>query len=242
MSLMSCTGLAAEDGPRPPCGSPPNPSHAALNEQPNVRVWSSKQGVVIAPKCGGIPDGEFRTVIALSGTFQFEGDTDKLLERLGSVSAMQGVRYWSVTDGNWRVLITQSAAAADPKAAQRRADFSAEEMKRGQNLYYVQHDSRSTGEVVYRMRTLEATQDRLVVDIENVSAVRSYILTVFKPGELRTVHYLNRTSSGGWRYYALTLIRSSQSDSHMPSLVNRAAALYRFVAGQRTDQEPPLAR
>ena len=180
--------------------------------------------------------------IAVSGTFRLDGDADKLLERMGAASAMQGIRYWSVTDRKWRELVTQSAAVDSPRTARQRGDFSAAEMKQGKDLYFMQRDSRSTGEVVYRMRVLETARDRLVAETENVSPVRSYILTLFKPGELRTIHYLTRQSPGVWNYYALTLIGSSQSDSNAPSLINRAVALYRHVAGQQTDQEPPLAR
>lgn len=243
MLLIFPAAFAAEGTPRPPCGTTPNPPYAEVGAQPNVRAWKgSKQGVRIASSCVGIPDGEFKRVVAVSGAFQFDGDADKLIARIGAVSAMKGVRYWSVTDKKWRELITHSAAVDSPSAAQRRADFSAAEMKQGKDLFYVQRDSRSTGEVVYRMRVLEAARDRWVIETENLSPVRSYIVTLFKPGELRTIHYLTRQSSGVWNYYALTLMGASQSDGHTPSLINRAVALYRYVAGQQTDQEPPLAR
>jgi hypothetical protein len=244
LALLICAaGFAAEDAPRPPCGTTPNPPYAELGAQPNVKVWNgSKQGIRIASSCPGIPAGEFKMVVAVSGTFRFDGDADTLLERIGAASAMQGIRYWSVTDEKWRDLITESAAIDGPSTAQRRADFSAAELKQGQDLFFAQRDSRSTGEILYRMRMLEATKERLVVETENVSPVRSYIFTLFKRGELRTIYYLTRQTSGVWNYYALTLIGASQSDSHIPSLINRAVALYRYVAGQQTDQEPPLAR
>src|SRR5687767_4385438 len=99
MLLICHAGLAAQDAPRAPCGTLPNPPYAALGAEPNVRAWSgSKQAVRIASGCAGIPEGEFKAVLALSGTFRFDGDTDKLLERAGAASAMQGMRYWSVTD------------------------------------------------------------------------------------------------------------------------------------------------
>lgn len=242
--LLVCpAGFAAADAPRPPCGTTPNPPYAELGAQPNVRAWNgAKQGIRIAPGCGGFPGGEFKMVVAVSGTFRFDGDADKLLERMGAASAMAGIRYWSVTDRKWRELITQSAAVDGPTPARPRRDFSAAEIKRGKDLYFVQRDSRSSGEVVYRMRVLEAAGDRWVIETENVSAVRSYIFTVFEPGELRTLHYLTRQSTGVWHDYALTLIGAPQSDSHTPSLINRAVALYRYAAGQQTDQEPPLAR
>jgi hypothetical protein len=239
--LMSPVALGAEDMPRPPCGTAPNPPYAALGAQPNVRVWNSGgRPIRVTARCNESAT-DFKIVVALSGSFGSQSSADKLLERIGAASAMRGIRYWSVTDKRWRVLITQSAAVEDPTSTQRRPDFSVTDMKQGKDLFFAQRDSRSTGEVLYRMRVLEAAQDRLVVETENLSPVRTYVFTLFKPGELRTVHFLTRGSAGMWNYYLLTAIGAKQSTSHEASLINRAAALYRYVAGQPTDQEPPLA-
>ncbi|MEN3354650.1 MAG: hypothetical protein V7640_2808, partial [Betaproteobacteria bacterium] len=239
--LMSPAALAAEDMPRPPCGTAPNPPYAAFGAQPNVRVWNGGSRTIrVTARCNESA-ADFKIVVPLSGTLRFDGSADKLLERIGAVSAMQGIRYWSVTDKRWRVLITKSAAVDGPTAAQQRADFDVTELKQGKDLFFAQRDSRSTGQVVYRMRVLEAAQDRVVVETENVSPVRTYVFTLFKPGELRTVHFLTRPSAGIWNYYLLTAIGAKQSASHEASLINRAAALYRYVAGQPTDEEPPVA-
>lgn len=239
--MISPGALAAEDVPRPPCGTTPNPPYAALGAQPNAGVWNGgNRAIRMTARCNESA-ADFKLGVALSGTFRSESSADTLLEHIGAVSAMQGIRYWSVTDKRWRVLITQSAAVEGSPSAQRRADFSATEMKQRKDLFFAQRDSRSTGEVVYRMRVLEAAQDRAVVETENVSPVRTYVFNLFKPGELRTVHSLMRRSAGIWNYYLLTAIGAKQSASHEASLINRAAALYRYVAGQPTDQEPPLA-
>ena len=243
LALVFGAAFAAEDAPRPPCGTTPNPPYAELGAEPNVKAWNgSKSSVRIAARCPGIPASDPKMALAVSGTFRFAGDADKLLEHVGAVSVMKGVRYWSVTDKAWRDLITESAAVDSPAAEKRRVDFSASEMKRGEDLYFAQRDSRSTGQVVYRMRVLEDSKDRLVIESENISTVRSYFLPVFRAGELRTIHYLNRHGPNVWNYYALTLIGTPQSESHTPSLINRAVALYRFIAGQKTDQDPPSAR
>jgi hypothetical protein len=239
--LMIPAALAAEDVPRAPCGTAPNPPYAAVGTQPNVGVWNGgNRSIQVTAHCNESP-ADFKLIVALAGTFRSESSAEKLLERIGGVSAMQGVRYWSVTDKRWRVLITQSTAVEGAIAAQRRADFNATEMKQRKDLFFAQRDSRSTGEVVYRMRVLEAAQDRAVVETENVSPVRTYIFTLFKPGELRTVHFLTRRSAATWNYYLLTAIGAKQSASHEASFINRAAAFYRHVAGQPTDQEPALA-
>jgi hypothetical protein len=241
MTMMCPLAFAAEDPPRTPCGTAPNPPYAQPGAQPNVKVWNGgSRGVRVSARCNDSTE-DFKVVIGLAGTLRFEGTADQLLARIGAASEMQGIRYWSVTDKQWRVLVTHSAAVQSATSAERRSDFSAAEMKQGRDLFFAQRDSRSTGEVVNRMRMLEATPDRLVIESENVSPIKTFVFTWFRPSELRTVHFLTRHSAGVWNYYALTAVDTKQSDSHMPSLINRAAALYRYVAGQPTDQEPPLA-
>ena len=106
--------------------------------------------------------------------------------------------------------------------------------------------SRSSGEVVYRMRVLESGADRIVVATENVSTVRLMVVTLFQPGALQAVHILQRLSPTSWGYYGLSRTTqdgsSSLTEGHEASYVNRAAALYRFVAGVPTDRDPPMAR
>jgi hypothetical protein len=98
---------------------------------------------------------------------------------------------------------------------------------------------------VYRLTVLERTPDRLVVSSENVTAIRRFYLTVFRPGALQTLFTIQAAGPGAFAVRILT--RSGEGSSmfaagHDKSFVNRAAALYRYLAGIRTDQEPPAAR
>jgi hypothetical protein len=241
-SMSLCVCRAADDAPQPPCGVMPSPPYAEPGAQPNVKIWNArKEPLRIAARCEGIPAGDFKTAVALSGSFRYDDTADKILERFAAVSQMKGIRYWSVTDQAWRVLVTESTAVEPPPQAARRTDFNTAELKTQKDVFFAQRDSRSTGEVLYRMRVTELNSDRVVVESENASAIKTFIFTLFKPGELHTIHFLTRRTGGIWTYYALTVVGSAQSDSHMASLVNRAASLYRYVAGQPTDQEPPLA-
>src|ERR1051325_9594239 len=112
---------AFADVPQPPCaGGAPVPQYA---DPPAVRTWSG----VDLPACLHW-NGKARLVVALAGRFHHEGDVDALLQRFGAVSSMRGLRYWSVTDKAWRVLITHAASV-------RGRDFTPEELKRGEDLY-----------------------------------------------------------------------------------------------------------
>jgi hypothetical protein len=118
-------------------------------------------------------------------------------------------------------------------------------MTTGKELYYAQKDNRSAGEVTYRMRLTTRGRDEITAQIQNVSPVRYSVLgilvTAYEPGDVRTAHFLRRRSADVWDYYLVTATRQSPRGTNERSLVNRAAAVYRYVAGQRTDEEPPLA-
>ncbi len=241
--LAWSSGLLAQGVPQPPCGHPPQPSYAKNGEQPNFQVWG-KTGLAswTPPPCTGWTDAAGNLLVALAGTFSHAGSTDELLNRFGAVSAMRGIRYWSVTDKEWRVLVTEAAALRGPDSKDRRPDFAAPEMRVGLDLFFAQHDSRSTGEVVYRMRVREAGADRLVLELENVSPVHAFIATIFGPGGMKFLYFLDRGAGGSWGFYAFLSANSSFAEGNSASFVNRAAAFYRHFTGVPTDGAPPLAR
>src|SRR3954467_12544294 len=117
-------------------------------------------------------------------------------------------------------------------------------MKSWPGLYFAQHDNRSTGDVVYRLRVREVTPDRLVVRVENVSAVCYLLIPLAGPGDLQSLYFLERRSPDEWGYYSLARTgagASSLTEGHGASYVNRAVALFRHLACFPTDQEPPAA-
>src|SRR4029077_3607011 len=142
-------------------------------------------------------------LVAVAGSFPFEGSADALLARFGAVSALKGLKYWSVTESGWRILITGATALEGPEVSRPRSDFNLAEMRSGANLYFAQSENRAGGDVVYRMRVQDFGPNRLVVRIENVSPVSRYLVTLFNPGDLTSVHFLERRGPGVWGYYSL---------------------------------------
>ena len=154
------------------------------------------------------------------------------------------MRYWSTTHQQWQTLIVSAHALRGLKSTQLREDFRPEEMKTGQVLYFEQVDNLS-GRAVYRMHIAEASPDRFVFDVENVTVMRYLFLTLFRPGEMQSAYFLDRESEDVWRYYSI--VRTGRNASrlavgHESSSINRAVAFYRALAGIPTDQEPPAAR
>ena len=154
------------------------------------------------------------------------------------------MRYWSTTHKQWQTLIVNAHALAGSQPGHRRQDFTLAEMKEGQVLYFEQVDNLS-GTAIYRMHIQEASDDRLVFDVENVSTVRYFLVTLFHPGEMQSIYFLDRESDNVWRYYSIARTGRNASrlaTGHASSSINRAVAFYRSLAGIPTDQEPPAAR
>jgi hypothetical protein len=70
-------------------------------------------------------------------------------------------------------------------------------------------------------------------------------VTLFHPGGLQSIYFLDRESENAWRYYSI--VRTGKNANGLiagneASAINRAVAFYRYVVGIPTDQEPPAAR
>jgi hypothetical protein len=127
---------------------------------------------------------------------------------------------------------------------QRREDFTLAEMKEGKVLYFEQVDNLS-GKAMYRMHIAEASADRLVFDVENVSTMRYLFVPIFQPGEMQSIYFLDRQSDNVWRYYSI--VRTGKNANRLiagneSSSINRAVAYYRYLVGIPAEQEPPAAR
>ncbi len=211
-----------------------------------MRVWAGDGPGAgwTPPACTGWRPLPFRTLVAVAGRFRHRGGAEDLLARLGAVSALTTVRYWSVSDKRWRTLVTEASALDGPDAAERRPDFGVAEMRAGTDLYFAQDDNRSTGDVVYRLRVREIAPDRLVAETENVGALRYLVVPLAGPGDLQALHFLERLGPEEWGYYGLARTGAGASPltgGRAASHVNRAAALFRHLAGLPTDRGPPAA-
>ena len=236
MLLSAGLASAADKNPQPPCGTPRVPGYAAVDAAPAVLVISgSDLGAWKPPSCVGWSAQGDGVLVALSGRFAYKGSTDDLLKRFGAISTLKGLKYWSVTDGGWRTLITSAEALEAPESGHSRPDFTLAEMKSGKDLYFAQQDNRTSEEVVYRMQVRDLSTNGFVVAVENVTPVRSYMLTLFDPGELLSVQFVERESPGVYGYYGLAFAGESLASSialPQASYVNRALALYGQLTGK----------
>jgi hypothetical protein len=195
-----------------------------------------------APECLKWGASRTRLVAALAGQFPFAGPLNDLDARLGRISALKTVRYWSVTHKAWQGLVSDAGVLEGPQG-NARPDIGPAELAPGRSVFYFEVDH--AGRTVYRLTVREHTADRIVVATENVTPIRIGILNAFDPGALQTVIFVEKRGPALWGYYQA--IRATAGASVLAlgsdaSYVNRLAALYRHVAGIPTDQEPPMAR
>jgi hypothetical protein len=244
--LLFAPGAQAA-GPQPPCTASAASEYPPPDSAPSVVIWHQKdleQGHWHPPSCTGWPaDSPSKLLISLTGSFRFNGSMNELLARVGTISALQRIQYWSTTDKKWGPLSNDASALTDPDPKSRRRDFSAAELGKGADLYYWEDDVR-TGPAVYRLRVLENTPERFVISSDNVTPIRRFFFTLFRPGALQSVLIVQRVSPGVFGVFVLSrsgMGASMLTGGHDDSYVNRAAALYRWLAGIKTDQEPPAA-
>jgi hypothetical protein len=236
----------AQSGPQPPCGKETVPPYPGLDNSPSVKFWSESDfgHDWKPPACTSWAEAGFSTLVTTVARFRYISGAEGLLRRIGATSKLAGMRYWSTTHKQWRTLIVNAHALTGSQSSHLRQDFMPDEMKEGKVLYFEQADNLS-GPAIYRMHIAEASADRLVFDVENVGSIGNFFVTLFHPGEMQTVYFLDRESENVWRYYSI--LRTGRNASrlatgHESSSINRAVAFYRSLAGIPTDQEPPAAR
>jgi hypothetical protein len=235
-----------QTGPTPPCGTNPLPSYPLSVDSSTVKAWH-KSDVGAAwkpPACTGWAPSDFETLVTIAARFHSASDAQDLLRHIGAISELAGVRYWSTTRQHWKTLILEAHALSGAQSAQRRVDFQPSEMSQGRIFYFEQTDNLS-GKAVYSMRILEASPDRVVVEIENASSIHYLLVTLFHPRELQSIYFFDRESPDTWRFYSI--VRTAPPTTRLltgneSSAINRAVAFYRHMVGIPTEQEPPAAR
>jgi len=230
-----------------PCTITATQAYPAPDAAPLVAIWHGKdleQGNWHPPSCTGWPaELHSRLIVTLTGSFRFDGPMTALLARVGTISALPGIQYWSTADKKWTHLSNDASALTGPDSKSRRRDFSASELVKGADLYYWEDDTR-TGPAIYRLRVSESASERFVVSSDNVTTIRKFWFTLFKPGALQSVLIIEHVAPD---IFGVSILNRSGKDSsmltagHESSYVNRATALYRQLAGIKTDQEPPAA-
>ncbi|MFC4670252.1 DUF6675 family protein [Seohaeicola nanhaiensis] len=240
--LMSAlAAVPALAGPVPPCaGGAVVPGFAGQGQAPRVGVWENET-LRLGGGCQAELNGRARLVVALAGRFRHSGGVEDLAARVGAVSKLAGLQYWSGSEGRWRELLSDAYAVTEGKRANRRADFSAAEVLSGRVLLLAQNDTRSSGANVYAMRAVSSSPDALTVTLVNRDSIRLLLVQLFGPGDLVTAQFFQRLGGDEWGFYSLTVVRDGPVEGKQSSFINRAAAYMRLFTGQDPVGAPPVA-
>ena len=243
---LSQTKGNAQSEPQPPCGNESVPPYPGLDDSANVKSWSKSDlgQDWKPPACTGWAAVGFTRLVTIVARFRSISEAGDLLRHIGAISELAGMRYWSTTHKRWQTLIVNAQALTDLQSGQHRKDFAPDEMKQGAVLYFEQVDNLS-GKGIYRIKIAEASANRIVFDIENVSTMRYLFIPVLHPGEIQSIYFLDRESDDVWRFYSL--VRTGKDANRLiagneSSAINRAVAFYRYLVGVPTALEPPAAR
>ena len=229
--------------PVAPCGGA-QPDFPVLGAAPDIQVFYGADIDWQPAPCTGWRTIPFNVLIATAARFRHDGDIGALLDRMGAVSGLGAVEYWSHTRGNWRTLIVEARALNSSNPADTRGNFEPDELVPDAALYYWQIENTPAGELVYRLSVPERTPDRAVIAIENTEPLRYLFVTVFRAGEYQFLYFFEREQGDVWRYYSLIRIGAGFNPivrQGQLSYINRAAAMFRHFAGLPTDLEPPAA-
>ena len=166
-------------GPQPPCGKEPVPPYPGLDDSAIAKSWSRSEfgRDWKPPACTGWAAMGFTTLVTTVARFHQTSGAEGSLRHIGAISKLAGMRYWSTTHKRWQTLIVDAYALTGSQPSQRREDFAPEEMKEGKVLYFEQTDNLS-GKGIYRMHIAEASADRIVFDVENVSTMHYLFITL----------------------------------------------------------------
>ncbi len=244
--LCSAVSTQRDHGPQPPCGVDAFPPYPELDAPASTRFWegSDLSRDWSPPACTGWTTRGFSSLVVTLARFRNSSGVEGVRRRLGAISELKGTRYWSTTHKQWQTLIEDAYATTGPPSYQHRKDFSPEEIVAGVSLYFRQADNLS-GTATYRLRILSESSERLVFGIENITTMRYFLIPLFHPGEMQSVHFIERESSDLWRYYSIARTgkdASSLTVGHEASSINRAVAFFRYITGIPTDKEPPAMR
>ena len=245
LCLLLAPAIPSAAEPASPCPTAPASLFPAPDTAPAIGVWHQKDLVQenwTPPACTGWPSASnSRQLVTLTGRFRFAGSMNDLLDRIGSVSSLRDVRYWSDSDKEWHHLANDASALTSPDPASRRSDFKASDLNKGARLFYWEKDE-ANRETVYRLSVYASSPDYFVLANENITPIKRFVFTIFKPGTLQSVMIVQRLSENSFGVYMLsrTDMRASVlSEGHESVYVNRALALYRRLVGIRTGVEPP---
>lgn len=222
-------------------GAAADPAYPEIGQAPVIQAWVRDQpGSVPAPACDALGSVHFDVLVRVSGAFRGPGDTTAMLARLGAVSRLRDMSYWSFSRRQRETLVTEAYAVDSLEARRARPDFSAAELRAGKVLHFVQRDNRLSALVPFGLSLIAETDTRLQLRIDNVGPVKLGFVTLLGAREMQSSITVTRLGAGLWGYRSVTglrQVRFGSLDKNRLSLASRATAMFDQLAGRVTEVE-----
>lgn len=248
LGLVLPFGAASTAGPQPPCEgaiAALSPAYGPLDGLPASGAWRGsdlrREGWQ-PPACLGW-HGDSRLIAALATRFHSPLSLEAMAERLTAVSGHPSIRFWATGLQEWLPLVVDAWFVDGPDGKVRLADPPRQALMPGRDFYYVEV-MEVIGRVVFRVRVVERTRDRLVMVTENVTPISAAVVTLFEPGALQIGSFLVRDEPDGWKLYEITRASAAANflvTGYPSSYLNRLDAMRRYIVGLPTDRDPPIA-
>lgn len=200
------------------------------------------------PRCPGWADEPFLVIVVTAARFTHTAGVIGLQNRVGGITALAGIRYWSTTRKIWRNLFEEARALTSAAGLTGRDNFQPAEVTPGASLAFWVKERSPMDEMVYRAKILKKSDHVLSFMVDNLRPVRLLFQDFLARGDYQSYFQFRRMGGSNWTYYnvlriagsgGLLSLALSQSEA---SYINRAEAMYRYFAGIPTNMEPPAAR
>lgn len=227
--------------PVPQCGKGAPPPFPPADKPPLVQCWvdgGTQDGP--QPDCSPLRLQDHVLLVRLTASYVAPGGIDDQLARVGAVSTLKGMPYWSFTDRQRQPLIREAYAIDAPATARPRPDFTVAELRRGQDLFFVHSDNRSSALVPFVMRVTQQAPDSFALRVENIGDVKFMGFTVLAPREIQwgvSVEHLGGNRFGYRALLGVRKLRMGSADKHRQSNLARVVAMFDLLSGRVTEVE-----
>ena len=125
----------------------------------------------------------------------------------------------------------KDAYALAARSTGRLQDFKPDELKEGM-VFYFEQSANLSGKAIYRAHIGQASEDKLVFDIENVSEMRYLFVALFHSGEMQSIYFWASSEKFVGHRFAPIAAGSSARGAANPAL-SRGFSFLLFVADHR---------
>lgn len=227
--------------PVPQCGKAPPPAFPPAERPPLIQCWVDglrQDGPL--PDCSPLRLQDAVLLIRLTASYGAAGTLDDQLARVGAVSMLKGMPYWSFTDRQRQPLIREAYAIDSAESMKPRADFSVTELRRGQDVFFAHSDNRSSALVPFVMRLTQQDAQGFSLRVESLGDVKFMGLTVLAAHEIQwgvRIEHLGGNRFGYRSLLGVRKLRMGPADKHRLSNLARAAAMFDLLSGRVTEVE-----